>query len=832
MGDVYQYVLSVNGDKAGTVNFKGANQIASLDAAQGDKVVVSGEGNSLHITGDAFKLCNGATWEITDGAVISADNYLSLDSVNNGIAYESNMLVKDAAITVKRISSKGTKEGQHIGSGVFNVTFDNADVIVSDSKGIELQAQNSAAVNLTFKNSNVADINRICVDTAKGNVVFDNTNVTFKQTFRNKGTVTITNGSVINTALAFTTGEHYSANEGTLNITNGGKLYFNGAVFNNLGTITIADTTFTEVINNEGNVYLRGTVTVDADAFTGKAAVADTRAALYITDWEFSAENTVIANINAAVSQIKTINGQEVFVYGESAYFINTDGAIYSLAASGSQIVIANPDNLNVSATVAQKANSYEFTFTVTAAGNLGAVVYELTIGEETFTSTDGKFVWTNDAFASALADFTYSVKAVDAVGQEKVIGGTFAVTDYTAPVAEGFSFTNDGALVFTAKDNAGIASVKVNGVDVVENDGKYTFAAFGTSGTYLVEVTDANGFVSKYSGVVIKPVEKDESNNITVSGGTTDTQIEVELGDVKSEDTVGSLYISNNLDVAAGSISADADKSIEVVVGSSSNLSVDGGNADMTSVSDFASGSNVEIKANAYKGTASDDSFSLGMDGKAEFSSFDMLEGTDDVYVGVNAVLNVSGNMNDIEKLNIANGGSVNAANYYGSGLIKVGMNANFEAAVVDGVSEMTLGSKAAVAVEEITLNKLTVGSNAAFIAENLNGTAGNDVFTFSSNSESIVEDLAFGEGSDRLAMNSGSSLLIIGEVEGLERITGNKSCTIYTTDASQFSGITGSNLINIVEVDLNGLGFADICDELQNKDMDDYFKGQISSL
>ena len=248
----------------------------------------------------------------------------------------------------------------------------------------------------------------------------------------------------------------------------------------------------------------------------------------------------------------------------------------------------------------------------------------------------------------------------------------------------------------------------------------------------------------------------------------------------------------------------------------------------DMTSVSDLATGSDVKIKANVYKATAEDDSFSLGMDSTAEFSAFDMLDGYDDAYVGVNAELTVNGDMDNVEKLTLANGAKVSVEDYTtASGIVKVGMNAVFTAEAVSGVAEMTLSSKAAVNAGSFAgLNKLTVGSGASFNAENVEGTTGNDVFTFSSNSESIFDTLAFGNGTDRLVMNSGASLLITDEITGLERISGNKSNTIYTTDAAMVKGIAGSNLINIVEISTVDYAAVKAALAATDKDFDEYIK------
>jgi hypothetical protein len=159
--------------------------------------------------------------------------------------------------------------------------------------------------------------------------------------------------------------------------------------------------------------------------------------------------------------------------------------------------------------------------------------------------------------------------------------------------------------------------------------------------------------------------------------------------------------------------------------------------------------------------------------------------------------------------------------------------MNAVFTADTVNGVAEMTLSSKAAVNAGSITgLNKLTIGSGASFNAAAVEGTNGNDVFTFSSNSESIFDTLAFGDGTDRLVMNSGASLLITDEITGLERISGNKSNTIYTTNAEMVKGIAGSNLINIVEI--SAVDYAEVKAALAatDKDFDDYIKENYAIL
>ena len=320
--DAYvDYVLSVNGDKAGTVYFQGKNFISSIDAGVRDTVVVKGETTSLHIGNDGFKLGNGANWIIGSGASVSADYYLSLDSVKDNTA-KSTMLVENASLNVKGISAKGTT--QPIGSGAFDVTFNKANVTLGNV-GIRIQEQSpeSADINITFKESKfTADVNDLKNDAANSEVTFEATDVNFTRTFRNNGTLNITNGSKVSAKNLYATGEHLSANSGTINVKN--------------ATLNLSEKV---AFDNSGTINVEGESTLNIGILTGNAVNVLEGATLTKSVLGGESEVVLVGNATVKDSEIYAIGGMEGADGNVTMNIIGTDA---------SQIIGTGPTPENV----------------------------------------------------------------------------------------------------------------------------------------------------------------------------------------------------------------------------------------------------------------------------------------------------------------------------------------------------------------------------------------------------------------------------------------------------------------------------------------------------
>ena len=352
--DAYtNYVLSVNGVDAGKLTFIGTNTLASLDAAKGDTVVVDGEGNKLHFTSDGFKLGNGAVWEITNGAEISADNYLSLDNVADVETFTSTMQVTDSTMTVQRISSKGTKLGQEIGKGKFDVTFENANVNLTGSSAIQLQPQETAEVNITFKDSvlkgaNGGDaIQDLVNDASKGSVTFDNSSTDVSRVFRNQGTINIMNGAVLDVDYNSNAGaDKPSYNSGKISVTSGATLDIADTqkkAFSNSGTIEVAGAALkADAIENSGTINVSGTegnsAAFTADSITNTGTFTANNAVINAETFEHDG-NTTLNNVDLNVTSF--INDGETYaiVSGVSKIKINNLSGYYALRLADNTVL-------------------------------------------------------------------------------------------------------------------------------------------------------------------------------------------------------------------------------------------------------------------------------------------------------------------------------------------------------------------------------------------------------------------------------------------------------------------------------------------------------------
>ena len=316
----YKFVLSANGEEAGTLNLEGENTLQNLEAGADDTVNVTG---ALHFVSgsDGFKLGNGATWNINN-AVIDGAWALSLDGAymtDDDNAPVSNMTFTDSTLTADQISAKGVKEGQEIGYGTFNVEFKNSTVALTGK--VQTQAQDTADVNISFSEGTSVTAKDLLNDSTRGTITFDGTDeVNFSRVFRNKGTVKILNGAEVNAVNTYDTTEHYSANEGTINV-NGAALNLTGAsTFANSGTIALENASFsagavntaegTFTVAGEGNTLnigtLAGTLQAKAGAALTDSTVGGTGTVQALGNLTFAGDNSINA--------LKAVNGGTITV--------------------------------------------------------------------------------------------------------------------------------------------------------------------------------------------------------------------------------------------------------------------------------------------------------------------------------------------------------------------------------------------------------------------------------------------------------------------------------------------------------------------------------------
>ncbi|MBR7138008.1 MAG: hypothetical protein IKD44_00530, partial [Lentisphaeria bacterium] len=340
----YKYLLSVNGDEAGTLNLAGSNTITSIDAGAGDTVNVTGTLSFGSNGSDGFKLGNGATWnienaEIKDVWALSLDGAYMTDDDNAPV---SNMTFTNSTLIANQISAKGVKEGQEIGYGTFNVEFKNSTVDLSGK--VQTQAQDTADVNISFSEATSVTAKDLLNDSTRGTITFDGTDeVNFSRVFRNKGTVEILNGAEVNAVNTYDTTEHYSANEGTINV-NGAALNLTGAsTFANSGTIALENASFsagavntaegTFTVAGEDNTLNIGTLTGTLLAKDG-AGITDSNVGGTVEaekDLSFAGDN-VVKTLNA-------VNGGTITVEEDKTLALN-NFSFGSSATAGNKYII------------------------------------------------------------------------------------------------------------------------------------------------------------------------------------------------------------------------------------------------------------------------------------------------------------------------------------------------------------------------------------------------------------------------------------------------------------------------------------------------------------
>ena len=326
----YKYVLSVNGDKAGTLNFAGTNTIQNIEAGAGDIVNVKNATLNFVSGSDGFKLGNGATWNIENANVggawaLSLDGAYMTDDENAPV---STLNAKGSTFTLQQISAKGTKDGQEIGYGTFNVNFADSDVILSNR--LQIQKQETATVNIKFAENSTLTALHLSNFSTKGTVTFNASNAKFTQNFGNIGKVNVENGAVLSATygssgagLVLDNGayaEKSNGNSGTITV-NGGTMSLTSAgalsTFTNSGTIAVIGGTFSaDSLTNSGTMTVSGESTVKG-AFTGNGWVYMNGASLD-SNTEITGANVRFASGDNVVDGATIDNGR--FQVGTGTY--------------------------------------------------------------------------------------------------------------------------------------------------------------------------------------------------------------------------------------------------------------------------------------------------------------------------------------------------------------------------------------------------------------------------------------------------------------------------------------------------------------------------------
>jgi len=257
--DGYKYVLAADG----VLNFEGTNYIHSVEAGAGDTVNVTDE---IAFGADGFKLGDGAVWNI-ENATVNSSYGLSLDGADmtdDGNDPVSTMNVKNSTFNMAQISAKdGYKDNEayRIGYGTFNVNFEGSTVNLSNR--LQIQAQETANVNINFTGDSEVSALHFINYSSKGTVTFDESKAAFTQNFGNAGTVNILNGATVNATYGTSglgmSGEKPNGNSGTINVTGSTFALTGSGAFTNSGTISITNGIFTaNSVTNTGAFDING----------------------------------------------------------------------------------------------------------------------------------------------------------------------------------------------------------------------------------------------------------------------------------------------------------------------------------------------------------------------------------------------------------------------------------------------------------------------------------------------------------------------------------------------------------------------------------------------
>ncbi|MBE6388740.1 MAG: hypothetical protein E7043_01040 [Lentisphaerae bacterium] len=270
----------------GTATIKGANKVGTLAVSGYNHNLIIGTDGSLIADGSGrTTLSYGSVIDvdgtIAAGAAKSADKTAltkSLDIVA-GLSFNGNGTSngQDATLDVDNAYvSFGSSTSKNSGAtGNFVWDFNNS--IVDFTKDFQTAASTVDGLDphftLNIKDSvfNVAD--RFAFNHENSVAVVDNSNVVIDDKFRNAGTFTLQNGSVMSVG-GNADGSAYtkSGNFGTLNINSGSSLtHFSTSAYPlyNAGTVSVNSGTFeADYVKNEGSFTVSGESTLKIDSVT------------------------------------------------------------------------------------------------------------------------------------------------------------------------------------------------------------------------------------------------------------------------------------------------------------------------------------------------------------------------------------------------------------------------------------------------------------------------------------------------------------------------------------------------------------------------------------
>ncbi len=459
----------------------------------------------------------------------------------------------------------------------------------------------------------------------------------------------------------------------------------------------------------------------------------------------------------------------------------------------------------------------------------------------------------------------------------------------------------NESAKVneITKDANGGVTNISLSsGADLTANAiyalGKLSTGTGAEVNLGLVDGTNLNTTISlgKDNQATIGAVDMKGGKNTLSIGARTDAEIKGAVDNVRTiklasgkkddltslivEDTVNAPDMANSitlgnyasLELKKGLKNSDINVGTTIKVGKYSKIVASG---DMTYVAGISIGAGSFFSAKDIIGTAGKNTFALGADmtgnganKEVVIESVDMKGGKNTFSVGARTDVVINGDLSNVSTLKLANGTyykktkknptaytnetSLAMQNFTGvNATVAIGNYASFSAANMTGVSKLTVGKNSKFTAAAITANEknntFSFNSNAVANVTSIDFGAGNDTLKLASGVKLTAETLIFGEGTkDKLAFSKNASLVLTGDISGLESITGNKSNTIYLTngvkingkDAADVEDVKGLNKVNVVEV-FNNCNAGDIDETLSIYNTADIFElavGQTLSV
>jgi len=486
----YKFILSVNGDEAGTLNLQGENTLQNIDAGAGDVVNVA---DKLHFVtdSDGFKLGNGAIWNITNAEVDGAWS-LSLDGYKNSNDAASTMDVKKSVFNLQNISAKGAST---IGKGAYNVEFEDSDVNLVDR--FQIQAQETAAVNFNFTEGSTLAADRFINYSSKGSVVFDNSSAEFRKSFGNVGTVTVQNGATLTATYADAAlgTEKGNGNSGTINVNNA-TLSLTGSTataFNNSGAINVNGGKLTvSAVNNTGTFTVAGESTLNIGTLTGSSSID-------LLDGAIIKDSTIGGGMLFVEGNVSFVGDNAVGTLNPGWYNHKiTIGQGSSLKADGGRTTLSYGNTIDVDGTIvdAKTADktavkkSLDIVAGMSLTGNGNNATLDVDNAYVSFGGTSSKYTEATGNFVldfnNSIVDFTNELKLHAPSTSTLAPEFQLNVKNSVFTVAKNFSFNNADSV---AEFDNSIVNVKSNfrnaGKFILKNGTQMTVAANSDGSAY-----------------------------------------------------------------------------------------------------------------------------------------------------------------------------------------------------------------------------------------------------------------------------------------------------------------------------------------------------------